>query len=83
MRTLTQRLDGIRAKFAESAPADALAIMHRATDDLRASGILSRIPSPGDALPAFQLPDTDGSPVRSADLLAKGPLVVTFYRGLW
>ena len=36
-----------------------------------------------DALPAFELPDTEGSIVRSADLLARGPLVVTFYRGLW
>ncbi|MFX6250228.1 peroxiredoxin-like family protein, partial [Acinetobacter baumannii] len=37
----------------------------------------------GDHAPAFTLPDADGAPVESAALLAKGPLIVTFYRGIW
>ena len=83
MSTLAEKLDRIREDFESQVPAEALAVMHRATDDLRSSGILDRIPKVGDALPAFELPDTDGNLVRSADLLAKGPLVVTFYRGVW
>ncbi len=31
----------------------------------------------------FELPDSEGEPVRSAALLERGPLVLTFYRGLW
>ena len=83
MNTLKARLDRIRESFNEQAPDEAKAVMHRATDTLRDSGITDRIPSVGDALPPFELPDTDGNPVSSADLLAKGPIVLTFYRGLW
>lgn len=83
MSTLQERLDRIKKGFVESAPADAQAVMGRATEDLRASGILSRLPAPGDRLPAFELPDTEGQMVRSDEILAKGPMVLTFYRGLW
>ena len=83
MSTLAQRLDRIREGFEKEAPAEALAVMHAATDGLRESGILSRIPKPGDELPAFELPDTEGGVVRSTDLLADRPLVLTFYRGRW
>jgi peroxiredoxin len=37
----------------------------------------------GDIAPAFGLRDTDNSLVSSDELLQQGPLVVTFYRGLW
>ncbi len=83
MSTLKERLDRLRRGFAETAPAEAKAIMARTTDELRASGILSRLPTPGSQLPAFELPDSEGQLVRSRDLLAKGPLILTFYRGLW
>ena len=37
----------------------------------------------GDQISAFSLPDTNGSPVSSTVLLEQGPLIITFYRGLW
>ena len=80
---LQKRLDRIRESFESQAPADVLAVMHRATDDLRASGILDGVIQPGDTLPAFRLPDVNGAQVESADLLAGGPVVLTFYRGAW
>ena len=83
MSTLKQRLDEIRSSFESKAPAEALALMHRSTENLRASGIMNGLPNPGTELPAFGLQDTDGQVVRSEDLLAKGPLIATFYRGLW
>jgi peroxiredoxin len=57
--------------------------MHRATEELRASGIMERVIKVGDRLPAFALPNAYGQDVRSADLLANGPLVLTFFRGSW
>jgi peroxiredoxin len=57
--------------------------MHRATEELRASGIMDRVIRVGDKLPAFALPNSYGQEVRSAEVLAKGPLVLTFYRGAW
>lgn len=83
MRTLQARLDSIKAGFAKKAPPEAKAVMARATQDLRDSGILDRLPGPGEALPAFELRDTQGELVRSADLVGPGHLVISFYRGKW
>jgi len=83
MSTLQERLDRIKAGFVEQAPQQALDIMHAATEGLRDSGIMDRIPKTGDKLPAFELVATDGEVVTSAELLARGPLVVTHYRGDW
>jgi len=38
---------------------------------------------PGDPMPEFVLPDTEGTLVGSADLIARGPLVIVFFRGDW
>ena len=81
MSTLQQRLDRIRAGFARKAPEEVRAVMTRATEDLRASGIVERLPSAGDPLPEFSLEDTEGRIVHSRDLLRDGPLVVTVFRG--
>jgi hypothetical protein len=81
--SLQEKLSGQRAQFEATAPKETLAIMHRATDDLRRSGIIERALKKGDTAPAFELPNADGQTIRSADLLSRGPLVVTFYRGHW
>ena len=83
MGRLQKRLDRIRESFDAQAPEDVREVMHRATDDLRASGILDRIPKVGDRLADFDLKDTEGNDLQSAALLADGSLVVTFYRGVW
>ncbi|KAH8127042.1 hypothetical protein FP744_10007766 [Trichoderma asperellum] len=38
---------------------------------------------PGQIFPEFVLPDARGVSVSSIDLLAKGPVLITFYRGGW
>ncbi|MBV9018332.1 MAG: hypothetical protein JO058_21995 [Alphaproteobacteria bacterium] len=81
--TLAATLQGIREASAKRIPAERAAIMHRATEELRASGIMDRVIKAGAALPAFALPNSHGQEVRSVDLLAKGPLVLTFFRGNW
>ena len=81
--TLAETLQGIREASAKRIPPERAAVMHRATEELRASDIMERVIKPGDPLPAFALPNSYGQEVRSADLLAKGPLVVTFFRGSW
>jgi hypothetical protein len=64
-------------------PPDALKIMHRVTADQRASGFQARMPKPGQPGPAFTLPNQDGADVSSAALVARGPLVISFFRGRW
>ena len=77
-------LDAFKADFeTNKAPASVVAIMRKATADLTQSGQADRALKAGAAAPAFELPDAHGNLVRSADLLARGPLVLTFYRGVW
>ncbi|MEW6211953.1 MAG: peroxiredoxin-like family protein [Acidobacteriota bacterium] len=51
--------------------------------ELDAKGAASRVLKVGDTLPPFTLNDAFGKPVSSADLLAKGPVVLVFHRGSW
>jgi peroxiredoxin len=57
--------------------------MHRATDELIASGAAARALKAGDRAPEFALKDANGREIASWELLEKGPLGVTFYRGVW
>jgi peroxiredoxin len=82
--SLQDRLDAFKADFeGNKAPPEAVAALHKATAELIASGQAERALKAGDHAPVFTLPDADGIAVRSADLLARGPLVLTFYRGVW
>ena len=80
---LQERLNTYKADFESKTPPEKLAIMHRATEDLRHSGILERVVKVGDRAPEFALPNLRGEKVDSVDLLRRGLLVVTFYRGVW
>ncbi|KPF74726.1 alkyl hydroperoxide reductase [alpha proteobacterium AAP81b] len=82
--TLQDKLDAFKANFeTKVAPPAAVAIMHAATAALIASGQADRSLGAGAIAPAFALPDAAGTIVRSEELLARGPLVITFYRGVW
>ena len=80
---LEDRLAAMRAAAATQIPPDRQAIMHRATEDLRNSGILDRIVKVGTPAPAFELDNHDGRRVSSDELLAGGPMVLSFFRGSW
>ena len=81
--SLAEKLDAIRAGGATRIPADKRAIMHRATEDLRRSGILDRIVKVGAKMPAFALANHDGQRISSDAVLARGPMVLSFFRGSW
>ncbi len=81
--SLQDKLDEVKKEFESSAPAEAVTIMHRATEDLGNSGIMDRVLKKGDTAPVVMLPDLQGQMVSSSDLLSKGPLVISFYRGVW
>jgi hypothetical protein len=81
--TLAERLGAIRQGADKRIPPDKRAIMHRATDDLRTSGILDGVIEVGDPLPPFALQNAFGQEVRASGLLAGGPLVLTVFRGTW
>ena len=81
--SLEEKLQAIREGAKKNFPPEVIATMHKATTELRESGILNSAFQVGDSLPAFELPNIEKQIIRSQDLLAKGPLVLTFYRGAW
>lgn len=81
--TLREQLDSLREAAKARIPAEARAIMERNVEDLRASGIMSRIVKIGEPAPDFTLPNAAGHPVSLAELRARGSVVLSFYRGRW
>ena len=80
---LPDKLNELKANFEKQAPKEALEIMHKATDDLRKSGILERVLKVGDNAPEFELENTVGEIIRSKDILSDRLMVLSFYRGRW
>lgn len=81
---LQAKLDAFKKEFdTRLAPPAAVEALHRSVVELIASGAPDRALKVGAVAPAFTLPDPNGNPVSSEVLLAKGPLVATFYRGVW
>jgi hypothetical protein len=88
MASLQSRLDEFKKAFESgappyNAPREAIEIMHRATAELKASGMESAALKAGDRAPEFSLFNQDHVQVNSADLLRHGPVVVSFFRGHW
>jgi peroxiredoxin len=86
--SLQDKLDAFKKNFEAggppfNAPAAIHEPMHRATAELIASGAAKHAAKVGDKAAAFVLKDPEGHEVSSAELLARGPLVLTFYRGFW
>jgi peroxiredoxin len=85
---LQDRLDALKADFESGRfplkpTREILDTMHRATDELICSAQAQRARKAGEVAPEFTLNDSDGKPVSSRELLTRGPLVVSFYRGVW
>ena len=83
MAHLQDQLDQITENTRTLVQPARLAVIDRAVEELFASGIEERILPVGAKIPAFELPDASGKMVRTEDLLALGPLVISFFRGRW
>ena len=86
--SLQATLDAFKADFRAgkppyNAPSEIHPIMERATQELIASGQATGALKAGDKAPHFILNDALDQPVSSRELLARGPLVISFYRGVW
>jgi peroxiredoxin len=80
---LQDQLDEISERTRSLVQPERLQPVERAVAELFSSGIEQRILPVGSLAPEFSLPDNNGRKVRSADLLALGPLVINFFRGRW
>jgi len=86
IRSIDASLDEQLRAFSESArirrPEFADAI-DRLVERLRQNGAGESAPQPGEPMPSFILPDDTGHMVSLGDLIAEGPVAVTFHRGHW
>jgi peroxiredoxin len=80
---LDERLKTLRTKESADTPADLKSALSVELKALISSGQAGRALKVGKQAPDFVLPDSAGNSVSSAELLKKGPLVITFYRGAW
>ncbi|WP_316744460.1 peroxiredoxin-like family protein [Streptomyces sp. MK7] len=83
MTTLNSELRAFYTARQEQIPAEIREIMRRAGQELADSGQADRALGAGDRAPRFRLPAATGKTVALDDLLADGPVVLTFYRGAW
>jgi peroxiredoxin len=82
-RPLRQIFAERKELIAKFVPPEVQAIHARTVAVLKAQDFAGRTLGPGAKAPAFTLRDHDGKNVSSADLLAKGRLVLVFIRGRW
>lgn len=85
---LQERLDAFKAQLESGSapynvPRFVIDAIHRATDELIESGLANHAKRAGERAPDFSLKAADGRAIAMNDLLSKGPLVITFYRGVW
>jgi peroxiredoxin len=85
-RSLREIFAERKEAIAQYVPATVQAIHNRTVAGLKAQGLAAsalEIFKVGAKCPSFELPDHKGKLVSSADLLAKGCLVLSFIRGRW
>lgn len=78
-----EELDSLRRQRRSQIPPDHLAVIDGAIEALTRSGIAERCLKVGDLTPDFELLNAGGNPVKLSDLLARGPVVLNFFRGVW
>ena len=81
--TLTETLLEYNQQSRARIPAEALAVMDAATKSLLNKKISSKSIKEGDTLSTAILTNARGAKVDLNQLLDKGPLVISFYRGGW
>lgn len=80
---LQDQLNAQRAQSQERMPAALRALMEQGTETLRQSRLADQSLQVGATIPTFTLPNATGQLMSSEALLARGSLVVSFYRGGW
>jgi len=81
--SLQQEIETMQQEFLKKIPPEVMAVMQHAMKELTVAKVGKDALGVGDNIVPFDLPNSQGVPVSSFDLLRRGPLVVSFYRGGW
>ncbi len=81
--SLQEQLKQIKQNSAKNIPDDIRAVMGDALQSVINLNLEANAPKVGDQLPEFSLVNQSKQTRRLSDFLAKGPAIITFYRGGW
>lgn len=82
MASLIDEINEYKASSSKKASPEKKRINAQAIKELEESGIAKGLKK-GDHAPDFTLPDATGRNISLSDQLAKGPVILSFYRGGW
>ncbi len=80
---LKPQLEEVRKKAFLALPESAQKVLRESAQKLAFSDLVNGAKNEGDKAPDFTLTNAWGKNVKLGDLLAKGPVALNFYRGLW
>jgi len=80
---LNALLSAMSQDFAAKADPAILKIMLESRQQLEDSGLHERALATGEKMTDFVLRDASNGDFSSRDALAKGPLLISWYRGIW
>jgi AhpC/TSA family len=80
---LRLRIEAFQKETLAKLPKETVATLVRGIEDMVRAGVGGGSVKVGDRAPDFRLPNVGGQTVELSALLARGPAVVTFYRGGW
>lgn len=80
---LQEKLSAMKKESVAKRPPEVVATLLKEVEDLVQAGIAGNALKTGTVMPDFALPDEKGNMVNSRELIAKGPLAISFYRGIW
>ena len=81
--SLKAQIDAYNVQKDAKLPADVLALMNTTNEELIAQHIKDNALQIGQKVQNFSLANHNGENIELADLLKKGPVIISFYRGGW
>ncbi|MEM5514521.1 peroxiredoxin-like family protein [Pseudoalteromonas sp. AS84] len=81
--SLKAQIDAYNVQKDAKLPADVLALMNTTNEELIAQHIKDNALQIGQKVENFSLANHNGEKIELADLLKKGPVIISFYRGGW
>ena len=81
--SLKAQIDAYNVQKDAKLPADVLALMNTTNEELIAQHIKDNALQIGQKVENFSIANHNGENIELADLLKKGPVIISFYRGGW
>ncbi|GLR70255.1 peroxiredoxin-like family protein [Agaribacter marinus] len=81
--SLNEQIRESIASFRENLPPELVSLIEQGAGEISAMAIVEHAINVGDKVPDFTLKDRNGSYRSLTEYLTDGPLVITFYRGVW